>query len=107
MVSCVINDYHQTRRVGVALWSAPGIWRRFQVRSSDEIQVHRINVVEPNGSLRMVISNRARLPGMIVKGKEQPKSDRPQAGMIFYNDGGSENGGLAAQREGRGGRFGR
>lgn len=60
----------------------------------DEIQVRRINIVEPNGVLRMVISNHARLPGVIVKGKEQPPSDRPQAGMIFYNDEGSENGGL-------------
>ena len=42
----------------------------------------------------MVISNRSRLPGVIVKGKERPPSDRPQAGMIFYNDEGSENGGL-------------
>ena len=60
----------------------------------DEIQVHRINVVEPDGTLRMVISNKARLPGVIVKGKAQPPSDRPQAGMLFYNDEGSENGGL-------------
>jgi len=60
----------------------------------DEIQVHRINVVEPDGTLRMVISNKDRLPGVIVKGKELPPSDRPQAGMIFYNDEGSENGGL-------------
>lgn len=59
----------------------------------DEITVHRINVVEPDGTLRMVISNHARLPGIIVRGKEQP-FDRPQAGMIFYNDEGSENGGL-------------
>jgi hypothetical protein len=27
-------------------------------------------------------------------GKEQPPVDRPQAGMLFYNDEGSENGGL-------------
>jgi hypothetical protein len=62
--------------------------------SFDEIQVHRINVVEPDGTLRMVISNHDRMPGPIVKGKETPKIDRPQAGMIFYNDEGSENGGL-------------
>ncbi len=59
----------------------------------EEITVHRINIVEPDGTLRMVISNHARLPGVIVRGKEQP-ADRPQAGMIFYNDEGSENGGL-------------
>ncbi|MBT2117319.1 hypothetical protein KK141_02405 [Dyella sp. LX-66] len=60
----------------------------------DEITVHRINVVEPDGTLRMVISNKKDLPGVIIKGKEQPPSDRPQAGMIFYNDEGTENGGL-------------
>jgi hypothetical protein len=59
-----------------------------------EIDVQRINVREPDGTLRLVISNSARLPGVIVRGKEQPKVDRPQAGMIFFNDEGSENGGL-------------
>ncbi|PYV39723.1 MAG: hypothetical protein DMG09_08485 [Acidobacteria bacterium] len=62
-------------------------------KSFDEITVHRINVVEPDGTLRMVISDHARLPGIIVHGKEQPFA-RPQAGMLFYNDEGSENGGL-------------
>jgi hypothetical protein len=60
----------------------------------DEIQVHRIDVVEPDGTLRMVISDRDQLPGVIVKGKELPKVDRPEAGMLFYNNEGTENGGL-------------
>ena len=59
----------------------------------DEINVRRINIVEPDGTLRMVISNHAKLPGIIVRGKEQPFA-RPQAGLLFYNDEGSENGGL-------------
>jgi len=59
----------------------------------DQITVHRINIVEPDGTLRMVISNHDKLPGIIVRGKEQSFS-RPQAGMLFYNDEGSENGGL-------------
>ncbi len=59
----------------------------------DVLTAQRINIVEPNGTLRMVISNHAKLPGIIVKGKESPM-DRPQAGMIFYNDEGSETGGL-------------
>lgn len=61
--------------------------------SFDEIDVQRINVREPDGTLRMVICNHSRLPGSIVKGKERA-FDRPQAGMIFYNDEGTENGGL-------------
>ena len=59
----------------------------------DELTVGRINVVEPNGVLRMVISNHAQLPGIVVRGKERPFA-RPQAGMLFYNDEGSETGGL-------------
>jgi hypothetical protein len=55
-----------------------------RTQSFDEIQVHRMNVVEPDGTLRMVISNRDRLPGVIVKGKESPKVDRPEAGMLWW-----------------------
>lgn len=62
-------------------------------KPQDELTVQRINIVEPNGTLRMVISNHSKLPGIIVRGKEQA-FDRPQAGMIFYNDEASENGGL-------------
>jgi hypothetical protein len=62
-------------------------------QSLEQITVQRINIVEPDGTLRLVISNHAELPGIIVHGKEQAFA-RPQAGMIFYNDEGSENGGL-------------
>jgi hypothetical protein len=65
-----------------------------KLQQFDEIDVHRINVREPDDTLRMVISNHARLPGVIVRGKENPRVDRPYAGMLFYNDEGSENGGL-------------
>ena len=64
------------------------------VQQFNEINVHRINVREPDGTLRMVISNHARLPGVIVRGNESPPVDRPYAGMLFYNDEGTENGGL-------------
>jgi hypothetical protein len=67
--------------------------RPSKTTSFDEINVERINIVEPDGTLRMVLSNHAKLPGIIVRGKEQV-FPRPQAGMLFYNDEGSENGGL-------------
>lgn len=58
-----------------------------------EITTGRINIVEPDGSLRMVISNQhSQHPGA-VNGKEMPKRDRP-AGMIFFNDDGDECGGI-------------
>jgi hypothetical protein len=59
-----------------------------------EIDVERINIVEPDGKLRMVISNRPRSIGPIYKGKPfgYPGGTRP--GMIFFNDEETENGGL-------------
>jgi hypothetical protein len=71
-----------------------------------EIDVERINVVEPDGKLRMVISNRPRSIGPIYKGKEfgYPGGTRP--GIIFFNDEGTENGGLTfTGRRGPDGRF--
>jgi hypothetical protein len=61
--------------------------------SFDEIDVKRINLIEPDGTLRMVIADKAHFPGLIVKGKEYPH-DRATAGMLFFNDEGTENGGL-------------
>ena len=60
----------------------------------DEIKVDRIDVIEPDGTLRIVVSDHDRMPAVMVKGKESPKVDRPQAGMLFYDDEGTENGGL-------------
>ncbi|MBC3875340.1 hypothetical protein [Undibacterium flavidum] len=61
----------------------------------DEITVGRINIVEPDGTKRMVISNRAQFPGDFQQGKERPRPDRREfAGMIFINEEGTENGGL-------------
>jgi hypothetical protein len=63
-------------------------------KSFTEIEAQQIKIIEPDGTLRMVISNSRELPGVLVHGKETEKIDRPQAGMLFYNDEGSENGGL-------------
>ena len=59
-----------------------------------EIDVQRINVVEPNGNLRMVISNRERSIGPIYKGKPFGYAGGTRPGIIFFNDEGTENGGL-------------
>lgn len=62
--------------------------------SLEQLDVQRINVREPDGTLRLVISNVEREPGIIIKGREYPHPNRRAAGMTFYNDEGSENGGL-------------
>lgn len=61
----------------------------------DQITVHRINFVEPDGTPRLIISDRAEFPGAYVHGKEHPRPDRSEAaGMLFMNDEGTENGGM-------------
>ncbi len=58
-----------------------------------EIDVERINIVEKDGTLKMVISNKERQhPGMVNHQTMKPRSR--EAGMIFFNSKGDECGGL-------------
>ena len=68
--------------------TASGISQNFK-----EINVERINVLEPDGSLKMVISNSSmQHPGM-MNGKSLGKRDR-DPGIIFFNEEKDEVGGL-------------
>lgn len=60
----------------------------------DQLTVHRINIVEPDGTPRLVISDKAEFPGGFYMGKELTRPDRSEGGMLFENDEGTENGGL-------------
>lgn len=62
--------------------------------SFEEIDVQRINVVEPDGTVRLVLSNKALFPGILFKGKEYAHPNRKTAGILFFNDEGTENGGV-------------
>jgi hypothetical protein len=63
--------------------------------SFDQLTVHRINLVEPDGTPPLIISDRAEFPGMFMRGKEYPRPDRRNlAGLLFMNDEASEMGGL-------------
>ena len=63
--------------------------------SFDQITVRRINVVEPDGTVRLVISDKNEFPGLYLHGKEIKRADRKDsAGMLFVNDEGTEDGGL-------------
>lgn len=60
----------------------------------EEIDVERINVVEKDGKLRMVISNEARQHPGIVNGKIIKREYPRPPGMIFFNHLGDEMGGF-------------
>jgi hypothetical protein len=87
----------------VALGLKSGAWTLRPVHAEessrnaafDQITVQRINVVEPDGTPRLVIANQATFPGFFYKGKEGLRPDRVgQAGLLFMNNEGTENGGL-------------
>lgn len=59
----------------------------------DEINAQRINIVDADGTLRMVISNKDRMHPGVMDGKSIDRP-RPMAGLIFFNDEGDEVGGL-------------
>ncbi|OJJ22535.1 hypothetical protein BKI52_07590 [marine bacterium AO1-C] len=58
-----------------------------------EIDVERINIVEKDGTMKLVLTNKERSPGAIVDGKYLYEGGG-RTGMLFYNDEGDECGGL-------------
>jgi hypothetical protein len=60
----------------------------------DVITAERINIVDADGKPRLVISNTARFPDAVVRGKSYKRSIGDNAGMLFYDVDGTETGGL-------------
>lgn len=72
----------------------------------EEIDVERINIVEKDGQLKMVISNKARQHPGIVNGKVIKRDYPRPPGIIFFNQLGDEMGGLVYGENGPDGHFG-
>ncbi|EQD44071.1 hypothetical protein B1A_15237, partial [mine drainage metagenome] len=58
-----------------------------------ESTARRINVAEPDGTPHLIISDRHDFHGAIINGHDYP-FQQDTAGMLFYNNEGSESGGL-------------
>jgi hypothetical protein len=59
------------------------------------LTARRINIVEPDGTVRLTISNRADFPGAWNRKREYPRPDRTEAaGMLFMSEEGTEQGGF-------------
>jgi len=64
----------------------------------DTLTVQRINVVDPDGKMRLIIANSARLPGATKNGKAYPRSINNAAGFLFMDTKGDETGGAATAK---------
>lgn len=69
----------------------------------DEIDAKRINIVEPDGKVRLTMANRERMPGGQLAGVDltarygnrvMSNNGPATAGLVFFNDDGDECGGL-------------
>jgi hypothetical protein len=76
------------------------------IPSFDEINVHRINIVEPDGKPRVIISDRASMAGIYWGGKEYKHNTRDSGGFLFFNDDGDEAGGLMLTSRHKGDQYG-
>jgi hypothetical protein len=77
---------------GVFLLGAAG--EAAKIVTLDTLTVHRINVVDREGKLAMVISSHDDFPPPIIGGKVLKRSSGAVNGIIFYNERGDEQGGL-------------
>jgi len=92
----VLRIYAVTTTIvsALALVGATSTWKN---SSFNELTVHRLNVVDANGTERLALFNKENEPGPIIAGKELAKNSRAggrRAGMFFFNDLGDEQGGL-------------
>lgn len=102
--------YLKMYAVVVTLFCAVFLLSAFAVQTKkqkfEEIDVERINIVEKDGKLDMVISNRARQHPGIVNGKIIERNYQRPPGIIFFNHLGDEMGGLVFGENGGKGHFG-
>jgi hypothetical protein len=68
-------------------------FRQTAPQKFEEITVQRMNVVDANGTLRLVVSNKDRMHPGQMDGKVIDRP-RPVAGLLFFNEDGDEVGGL-------------
>jgi len=72
------------------------IWDRYQSEKTfEELNVQRINVIEPDGMPRIILTNKEKLPGLYIEGIEYPHPTRDFGGLIFFNNEGDESGASA------------
>jgi hypothetical protein len=101
----LLRAYVLSATLGIAIVGLTAFRRTSAPTRFDEIDVQRINIREPDGKLRMVLSDKARSTGPIAYGKPfgYPGGTRP--GIIFFNDEETEDGGLVFEGKTENGKY--
>jgi hypothetical protein len=77
----------------ILVFIAASAFRQAPSRQVEEMTLQRLNIVDGNGTLRLVLAGKDRMHPGILDGKTIDRP-RPVAGLIFFNDEGDEVGGL-------------
>ena len=101
----ILRIYALIATILLAVFSVSAFQQGGQKTKFSEIDVERINIVEPDGHYRMVLSNRPRSVGPIAYGKPFGYAGGTRPGIIFFNDEGTENGGLTFYGKTENGKF--
>jgi len=88
-----LRAYAVTSSLILVVLAAAAFRQASAVRNSGEITVERLNVVDADGTLRMVLAGKDRMHPGVMDGVTIDRP-RPVAGMLFFNDEGDEVGGL-------------
>ena len=98
----ILHIYVATTLVLFAALAVSAFTQPAKPQNMGEITAERINIVDADGTLRLVISNKDRMHPGVIGGKVVQRP-RPYAGLLFFNDQGDEAGGLTLTgREARG-----
>ena len=86
----------------VLVFLAVSAFRQAGPTRMDELTAQRVNIVDADGTLRLVLAGKDRMHPGVLDGKVIDRP-RPVAGLIFFNDQGDEVGGLTVTGQERDG----
>ena len=89
----ILQAYAAASFAVAAFFSITAFSQSTSTQRIDELTVQRLNVVDANGTLRFVLSNKDKMHPGVMDGVTINRP-RPVAGMLFFNDEGDEVGGL-------------
>jgi hypothetical protein len=98
-----LQAYTVVSALAMVFLAVAGLAQPAAPQKIDELTVQRLNVVDPDGTLRLVVANQDRMHPGVLDGVTINRP-RPVAGLIFFNDEGDEVGGLiysGQQRDGQ------
>lgn len=80
----------------------------FRKSAQDDIikslRAEKIEIVEPDGTVKLSLFNKDNLPPVVINGKKLTRSGGGESGLMFYNEEGEECGGLVYSGKGENGK---